>query len=100
MIEAGSAFGYGLVAIDVVIALGVSAHIALNKRDDRAAVTWLMLVWLSPFVGAALYMVVWRQSDYPPRDQAAWREERREIWRARVRGHARRWPYRCTLPSL
>lgn len=55
MTGAGTAWGYVLAAADVVIALGISAHIALNKRDDRAAVTWLTLVWFSPFVGAALY---------------------------------------------
>jgi cardiolipin synthase len=32
-----------------------SAHAVLYKRDVRGAVAWAGLIWLSPFVGAALY---------------------------------------------
>lgn len=42
----------------LAIALGTTAHIVLNKRDARSAGAWTGLVWLVPFVGALLYMVL------------------------------------------
>lgn len=42
-------------ALHVVLALVVSAHIVLTKRDVRAAIGWTGLVWLAPFVGSMLY---------------------------------------------
>jgi cardiolipin synthase len=33
-----------------------SAHVVLYKRDVRAAIGWVGLIWFSPFVGAALYL--------------------------------------------
>jgi cardiolipin synthase len=44
------------VAIDVVVAVLVSSHVILNKRDTRAATAWVGLIWLVPFVGAMLYV--------------------------------------------
>ncbi len=44
-----------LGVLDVSIALLVSAHIVLTKRDDRSAIAWITVVWLSPFAGAAAY---------------------------------------------
>ena len=32
-----------------------SAHVVLYKRDVRAAIGWVGLIWFSPFVGAVLY---------------------------------------------
>ncbi len=45
----------GIAGAHTLIALGVSMHVVLKKRDDRAAAGWMTLVWLSPFVGATLY---------------------------------------------
>ena len=42
-------------AANVAIAIAVSIHIVLRKEEDRAAVAWLAMIWLSPFVGAVLY---------------------------------------------
>lgn len=36
-------------------AVVASAHVVLYKRDVRSAVAWAGLIWLAPFVGAALY---------------------------------------------
>jgi cardiolipin synthase len=36
-------------------AVAASAHVVLFKRDVRSAVAWAGLIWLSPFLGAALY---------------------------------------------
>jgi cardiolipin synthase A/B len=35
-----------------------SGHIILTKRDVRAAIGWIGLVWLSPFVGSVIYLVL------------------------------------------
>lgn len=53
--SADSVWTYAVAAADVAIALTVSLHIVLKKRDDRAAVTWLAIVWLAPFAGTVLY---------------------------------------------
>ena len=44
-------------AIAFAIALLASAHVLLNKRDERASIGWIGLIWLSPLVGAVLYLV-------------------------------------------
>ncbi|MFQ5889547.1 MAG: phospholipase D-like domain-containing protein [Gemmatimonadota bacterium] len=44
-------------AITLVVAAGASAHAILNKRDSRAAVGWVGLIWLVPLVGALLYIL-------------------------------------------
>ena len=46
---------YLAIVLNFVVALRASIHIALNKRDDRAAAAWLAVVWLWPFAGAAGY---------------------------------------------
>ena len=42
--------------LDVSISLLASAHVVLFKRDARAAVAWVGLIWLVPFLGALLYV--------------------------------------------
>jgi cardiolipin synthase len=44
--------------VGLAIALGTTAHIVLNKRDARSAGAWTGVVWLVPFVGAVLYLVL------------------------------------------
>jgi cardiolipin synthase len=46
------------VLIDIVVALAASGHVVLNKRDVRGAAAWLGLVWLLPFAGAFIYIVL------------------------------------------
>jgi cardiolipin synthase len=41
----------------IVLTVVTSAHVILYKRDVRAAIGWTGLIWLSPFVGAILYIV-------------------------------------------
>ncbi len=38
-------------------AIVASVHAVLFKRDVRSAVAWAGLIWLSPFIGASLYLV-------------------------------------------
>ncbi|TVR85822.1 MAG: cardiolipin synthase [Spirochaetaceae bacterium] len=35
-----------------------SVHVIIYKRDSRASVAWVGLIWLSPFVGALLYLLL------------------------------------------
>lgn len=44
-----------LVVIDFALAVLATGHALLNKRDPRAAVMWIALSWLIPFVGALSY---------------------------------------------
>lgn len=44
-----------LLPIGIVVALAVTAHILLTKRDVGAAIGWIGLAWLTPIVGGILY---------------------------------------------
>lgn len=44
-----------LAMLQFLIAVLVSAHVVLHKRDVRAAIGWLGLVWLVPLAGSILY---------------------------------------------
>src|SRR3990172_7862515 len=46
--------GGGLTILLAVIASG---HVVLYKRDSRAAMAWVGLIWLVPVVGAVLYVL-------------------------------------------
>ena len=46
----------GLLAL--AAALACSVHILLHKRNEAAAVAWLGVVWLSPFLGPLLYLLL------------------------------------------
>ncbi len=46
---------YSLTILDIVLAVWETVHAVLHKRDSRAAVGWVGLAWLSPFVGCFLY---------------------------------------------
>ena len=48
------------VGLVVFIALAVAAsfHALLYKRDARAAVAWVGFIWLVPFLGALLYVLL------------------------------------------
>jgi hypothetical protein len=48
---------YLVTALDLAIALAASGHAVLYKRDARAAVAWVGLIWLVPFLGALLYLL-------------------------------------------
>jgi cardiolipin synthase A/B len=44
-----------LAAMQILLAAAASAHAVLHKRDVRAAIGWIGLIWLVPFAGSALY---------------------------------------------
>jgi cardiolipin synthase len=41
--------------LDVVLAVPVTVHVLLKKENERAAIAWIGLIWLAPFVGALAY---------------------------------------------
>ena len=43
-------------ALHVLIAAAVTAHVLLTKREVPAAIGWIGLAWLSPVLGALLYV--------------------------------------------
>lgn len=47
---------HAAVLLNTLVAVLASGHAVLHKRDSRAATAWVGLIWLAPFVGAALYV--------------------------------------------
>jgi cardiolipin synthase len=47
-----------VTAVTILAGLAASAHVLLRKRDSRAAVAWIGLIWLSPIVGVLLYVLL------------------------------------------
>jgi cardiolipin synthase len=46
---------FGLWALHIALAVYVTGHVLLTKRDVGASISWIGLAWLSPFVGSVLY---------------------------------------------
>jgi len=44
-------------AVAVAIAVVLTTIVVLNKRNERAAVGWVGVIWLNPFVGAVIYLL-------------------------------------------
>ncbi|HKD36461.1 MAG TPA: cardiolipin synthase [Pirellulales bacterium] len=42
-------------AMIIIAAIAATVHAVLHKRDTRATIAWVGLIWLSPVVGVALY---------------------------------------------
>lgn len=49
---------YLLASLSVAASLWASAHAVMYKRKSRAAASWVGLIWLSPFLGAILYLLL------------------------------------------
>jgi cardiolipin synthase len=47
---------YGAAVL--IISCTASAHVILNRRDTKAAVGWVGLIWLVPVLGALLYILL------------------------------------------
>jgi len=50
-----SAWTYVFAAVDLAIVLVASSHVVLTKRDNRAALGWVGIIWLAPIIGSLLY---------------------------------------------
>lgn len=47
-----------LLILYIVVGVPAAAHVVLTKRDVRAAIGWAGLIWLTPLVGALLYVLL------------------------------------------
>lgn len=47
---------YVALLLNVLMAAVASAHAVLHKREARAAIAWVGLIWLAPVVGTGLYV--------------------------------------------
>lgn len=47
-----------LAGFGVVITVLASGHAILYKRDSRAVIAWVGLIWLAPFLGTILYVLL------------------------------------------
>ncbi len=47
-----------VAAFSLLLSLGTAGHAIIYKRDSRAAVAWVGLIWLAPFVGPLLYILL------------------------------------------
>jgi cardiolipin synthase A/B len=50
------AWPYVIAGVNLLVALLASAHVVLTKRDNRAALGWVGIVWLAPILGSILYV--------------------------------------------
>jgi cardiolipin synthase len=53
--------GWWPLAVGTIIALldvVASAHVVVTKRDVRAAIAWIGVIWLVPFFGPILYAIL------------------------------------------
>ncbi len=44
-----------LAALNLLLASVATVHAVLWKRDSRAAIAWVGLVWLAPLIGSTAY---------------------------------------------
>ena len=44
--------------LSIVLSALASAHAVMYKRESNSAATWVAVIWLSPFIGPALYVIV------------------------------------------
>ncbi|WP_374372576.1 cardiolipin synthase [Dongia sp.] len=51
------AFTYLLTAIHTLLALAVTFHVLLKKREVGSAIAWMGVAWLSPGLGVLLYLL-------------------------------------------
>jgi cardiolipin synthase len=46
-----------VASLSALASLAASLHVILNKRDERAALGWVGIIWLAPIVGPTLYLL-------------------------------------------
>ena len=45
------------IGLGVLLSVLATGHAVLNKRDSRAAIAWVGVIWLVPMVGAVMYFI-------------------------------------------
>ena len=51
-------YHYVLSALSVCVSVVATVHVLLSKRDTRSSIGWIGLIWLSPFIGTTLYVLL------------------------------------------
>ena len=51
-------WAYAAAAVVLAFNLSATAHVLVNKRDVRAAISWTGVIWLVPVVGSVLYAML------------------------------------------
>ncbi len=46
-----------LSAVHFFLAVGVTAHVLLYKREINTSAAWIGLAWLAPILGSVLYLL-------------------------------------------
>ncbi|HVC99390.1 MAG TPA: phospholipase D-like domain-containing protein [Pirellulales bacterium] len=49
---------HALGVVSAALAVPASLHCLLHKRDSRAAIAWVGLIWLTPLLGTLLYVLL------------------------------------------
>ena len=49
--------GYVIAEAHLLLAVAVSLHVLLRKRDIGGSIGWIGIAWLAPFLGSVLYLV-------------------------------------------
>lgn len=47
-----------LSVVHLLLAVGVTGHVLVNKRDPGSAMAWIGIAWLSPVLGSVLYVLL------------------------------------------
>ncbi len=47
-----------VTVVGLLISVVASIHVVFSKRQTRAAIGWIGLIWVAPFLGTALYVVL------------------------------------------
>jgi len=47
-----------LSVVHLALAVGVTAHVLLYKRETNTSAAWIGLAWLAPFMGSVLYLLL------------------------------------------
>lgn len=47
-----------LSTLNIAVSVAASTHVLLTKRETRAAIGWIGLIWLSPFLGTMVYVLL------------------------------------------
>src|SRR5258708_1664461 len=63
-----------VTGFDLAISLTAATHVVLYKRDTRAAIGWVGIIWLAPILGSVLY-VLFGINRIERRAQKIWRHQ-------------------------
>ena len=47
-----------LALLHLALAIGVTIHVLLTKREAASSVAWIGLSWLAPILGSVLYLLL------------------------------------------